>query len=169
MTVQVGSTPGVAEIRPLVTPVVRLGYAAKGTVYLLTGALAFGLATGVGGRITDASGVLHAVLQRPFGWIALTVLGVGLIAYGVWQGVMALPGPTRPHQRSKHWVDRALSVIRGIVYGSIGWEAMPKLAVTRRSSLGTVRVAIRSRTSSARSAAPWASVLGNSRRNSSPP
>jgi hypothetical protein len=132
MAVRVESTPAVAEIRPLVAPIVRLGFATKGAIYLLMGVLAFGLASGIGGRITDPSGVLHAFVKQPFGWIVLTVMGAALLAYGVWQVVQALPGPTRPRQRATHWADAALSAIKGFVYGSIGWEAV-QLVVARRA------------------------------------
>src|SRR5687768_4991844 len=43
-----------SDIRPWVAGMVRVGYAAKGVIYLLIGAFAFQLAIGHGGRLTDA-------------------------------------------------------------------------------------------------------------------
>lgn len=136
MAAQVGNTPVVAEIRPWVAPVVRLGYASKGAIYLLTGALALRLALGAGGQITDASGILHGFVQAPLGWLVLTAIGVGLLAYGVWHGVTAVFGRRRTRARPDHWVDRVLTAIKGVVYGGLGWEAM-QLAVARRADSPT--------------------------------
>jgi hypothetical protein len=113
---------------------VRLGYAAKGVVYLLMGVLAFRLAVGAGGRITDASGILQSFVRQPFGWMVLMAIGVGLLAYGVWQVVEAVAGPRPTRARSDSWMDRALTAIKGMVYGGIGWEAMQLVVAERADS-----------------------------------
>ena len=54
----------------------RLGYVARGAVYLIIGGLAFLAAIGSGGRATDSKGALQALLEAPFGGVAplLTML-----------------------------------------------------------------------------------------------
>lgn len=55
------------EASPWVDRFARFGYATKGLVYVVVGALALGVATGVRGRITDPSGALQEVGAQPFG------------------------------------------------------------------------------------------------------
>jgi hypothetical protein len=45
----------------------RVGYAAKGVVYLIIGFLAAKLAIGQGGAATDQQGALHTIYDQPFG------------------------------------------------------------------------------------------------------
>ena len=45
----------------------RVGYAAKGVVYLIIGFLAAKLAIGQGGAATDQRGALHTIYDQPLG------------------------------------------------------------------------------------------------------
>ena len=125
--------PTVTEIRPWVAPMVRVGYAAKGLIYLLTGVLALRLAVGMGGRITDASGVLRTFVRQPFGWILLTVIAVGILAYAAWQVTEALMDAVHKGGGVRGWLDRSLTIIKAAIYGTIGVEAM-QLVLARRAT-----------------------------------
>jgi hypothetical protein len=125
-------TPSVAEIRPWVAPMVRLGYAAKGLIYLLTGVLALRLAVGMGGRITDASGVLRTFVRQPFGWILLSAIAVGILAYAAWQITEAIADTRHKGGGARGWLDRSLTIVKGAAYGTIGVEAL-QLVLTRHS------------------------------------
>ena len=125
--------PTVTEIRPWVAPMVRVGYAAKGLIYLLTGVLALRLAVGMGGRITDASGVLRTFVRQPFGWILLTVIAVGILAYAAWQVTEAVMDTRHKGGGVRGWLDRSLTIIKGAVYGTIGVEAM-QLVLARQAT-----------------------------------
>jgi len=117
-------------LRPL-DAFVRLGYLAKALVYILVGVLALKVATGTrGGRITDPGGALYVVLGQPFGQTILIVVAAGLLAYASWQVIRAVVG----RDRHKHagWGDRALTIIRALVYAAIGVKAM-KLALGLRA------------------------------------
>ncbi len=112
---------------------VRVGYAAKGLIYLLTGVLALRLAVGMGGRITDASGVLRTFVRQPFGWILLTVIAVGILAYAAWQVTEAVMDTRHKGGGVRGWLDRSLTIIKAAVYGTIGVEAM-QLVLARRAT-----------------------------------
>ena len=110
---------------------IRLGYVAKALVYVVIGVLALKVAAGVGGgRITDQGGALYVVLGQPFGSTLLIVLAAGLLTYAAWQIVRAVFG--RDHHAHEGWGDRALTVVKALVYAAIGWKGM-KLALGLRA------------------------------------
>jgi hypothetical protein len=114
-----------ADLKPWMAPFVKVGYAAKGLIYLLIGTLALRLAFGVdGGRLTDASGVLRIVLRQPFGVILLGIIGVGILTYAVWQLVEGVYDTRRKGGGVRGWIHRSLTMIKGVAYGTVGWEAM---------------------------------------------
>jgi hypothetical protein len=116
------STP---ELRPWVSTMVRLGYAAKGLIYLLIGTLAIQLAFGLdGGRVTDASGALRVVLRQPFGLILIGVIAVGILTYSGWQILEGLLDTRHRGSSARGWIERTLTIIKGAVYGAVGWEAL---------------------------------------------
>jgi len=112
------------DVRPWVKRLVRVGYAAKGVIYLLIGVLALQLALGEGGRVTDASGVLRAIVEQPFGPGMLLLIGIGILAYAGWEIAQAIFDTRRQGSGAKGWINRSLTVIKAVVYGAIGFEAM---------------------------------------------
>jgi len=79
----------------------RLGYVAKGVVYLVIGFLALREALGAGGKTTDPSGAMRSIGSQPFGGVMLALLAVGLACYALWklvQGVLDADGKgSAPH------------------------------------------------------------------------
>ena len=67
----------------------RLGYAAKGTIYILIGALAVQAARRAGGAVTDAQGALTRIVEAPLGRVLLAVIALGLAGYTLWCFVRA--------------------------------------------------------------------------------
>ena len=63
----------------------RAGFVARALVYGIIGLLAFDLAIGHGGKITNQQGALRTVEQQSFGHVLLTVLAIGLGGYAVWR------------------------------------------------------------------------------------
>jgi hypothetical protein len=66
------------------TLLARLGYGAKGVVYLIIGWLAVQVAIGAGGKTTDQRGALQTIHAQPFGRFLLALLIVGLIGFAIW-------------------------------------------------------------------------------------
>ena len=125
-----------AELGPWVCRFVRVGYAAKGIIYLLIGTLALRLALGEGGRLTDSSGVLKTIVQQPFGLALLAVVAVGLLAYAGWEIARAILDKKRKGSGASGLADRALAILKGGLYGAIGVEAMRMIIGARSSSRG---------------------------------
>jgi hypothetical protein len=119
----------------MIESLARLGYASKAVIYAIVGALAIAAALQRGGRITDTSGALRVILSQPFGQLILVVLGVGLCGYAAWRFLDAWKDPDRRGHDFGGLVIRIGNVIRGAVYGALGFEAF-RLARGLRGSNG---------------------------------
>ncbi len=75
---------------PWVERIARFGYATKGAVYMVVGALAVMTATGTGGETTDTRGALQAIEEQPFGKFALGTIAFGLVGYVIWRWIQAI-------------------------------------------------------------------------------
>lgn len=90
------------ERHPSVIKFARIGWAAKGVVYLVTGVLAFTIVAdpfgsqngsqGGGGNSDQAnpSGAVAKIAQQPFGEVLLWILAVGLFMYAIWRIVTVI-------------------------------------------------------------------------------
>jgi Domain of Unknown Function (DUF1206) len=67
----------------------RLGYAAKGIVYIIVGVLAVQTAFGSGGQTTGSQGALRTIADEPFGQVMLWAIGLGLFGYALWRFIQA--------------------------------------------------------------------------------
>ena len=71
----------------------RAGWAAKGSLYVTFGGLAFLAAVGEGEQLLGTKGVLALVLDQPFGRLLLFLAAVGLACYALWQCARAIHRP----------------------------------------------------------------------------
>jgi hypothetical protein len=102
-----------AASSPEMTLLARAGYAAKGIVYLIVGALAAKVALGDGGSTTDRNGALRAIYEQPFGKFLLAIVAVGLVGYALWSLIQALVDPD--HQGTD-----AKGIAARLAYGAVG-------------------------------------------------
>lgn len=122
------------EAIPWVVWLARLGYAAKGIVYIIIGALAFQAAIGTGGETTDQTGALEQIAQSPFGQILLAIVAVGLFGYALWRLVQAWLDPDGEGSDAKAIVKRIGWAISGIIYIALGASAVSILMGSGGSS-----------------------------------
>jgi hypothetical protein len=134
MTTAFAHAPLTPRVQPWVRRFVRLGYAAKGIIYLLIGTLALQVALGAGGRLTDSSGVLKTLLRQPFGTLLIALIGAGILAYAGWEITRAVLAPGSRRRGARGWIDRSLSIIKGGAYGTIGVEAVRLVLGNRQAS-----------------------------------
>ncbi|MFP5078051.1 DUF1206 domain-containing protein [Rhizobium sp. YIM 134829] len=100
----------------------KLGYSARGIVYLLVGAMALFGSIG-GGRQVDSKSALDVILEQPLGWIWLGLVAVGLLCFVLWRVVQAVYNPDRQPDSSKGYSIRAGLAVSAITYLSLALYA----------------------------------------------
>lgn len=101
----------------------RFGYAAKGVVYIVVGALAMMEAAGFGGETTDTRGALQTIETKPFGKITLGVVAAGLVGYALWRLIQALADTEDKGTKLKGIAVRIGYACSGLVYAGMSLTA----------------------------------------------
>lgn len=101
----------------------RVGYAAKGVVYLIIGFLAAQLAIGQGGATTDQRGALHTIYDQPFGKFLLLVVAIGLLAFALWSFIQAIYDTEGKGSKAKGIIARIGYAAAGITYAALAFGA----------------------------------------------
>ena len=99
----------------------RLGFCARGLIYVIVGAIAFEIARSPkSGADEEASkeGALREIADRSFGRPLLVVLAVGLAGYALWRATEALWGRRDEDDDTKRLAKRAFSGARAILYAA---------------------------------------------------
>lgn len=104
----------------------RLGFAARGLLWLVVGLLALSVLSG-DDQQTDPGGALRAIVAKPFGEVLLVALVVGFLGYAAWRLLSAAVG----HQdedgahRSAH---RVVSFVDGLIHLALAVSTLHFLA-----------------------------------------
>ena len=101
----------------------RVGYAAKGVVYLIIGFLAAQLAIGQGGAATDQRGALHTIYNEPSGKFLLIVVAIGLLAFALWSCIQAIYDTEGKGNKAKGIIARIGYAAVGIAYAALAFGA----------------------------------------------
>lgn len=109
---------------PWVDRLTRIGYAARGVLYILIGLLALQFALGTGGAPANQNGVLAMLSGIPFGNIILIGMAIGLAGYSLWGVVRALFDPLNRGDDPVGLIERASFVISAISYGAFALVAL---------------------------------------------
>jgi hypothetical protein len=95
----------------------RAGFVARSAIYAIIGVLAFKLAIGSGGKLTNQHGALTTVANQPFGSLLLTLLAIGLGGYALWRLFRAALG--RGPEGSDSGFERLAALASGLAYGAL--------------------------------------------------
>jgi len=112
----------------------RLGYAAKGVVYLIIGWLAVLVAIGTGGKTTDQRGALQTINEQPFGKFLLVIVIIGLIGFALWCFLQAWFDTEGKGSDIKGIIGRLGYAIAGVSYAILAFGAFQLVTRTGTSS-----------------------------------
>jgi hypothetical protein len=107
---------------PWVERLARFGYAAKGIVYIVVGALATLAALGEG-ETTGTQGALRSIARQPFGRVMLGIVAFGLIAYVIWRFVQAITDADDKGTDAKGIALRLGYTGSGFIYAGLAYSA----------------------------------------------
>lgn len=93
----------------------RVGYTAKGIVYIVVGVLAAQVALGTGGATEGAQGALREIATAPFGQTLLALTALGLACYAIWRLVRAALDPDQEGTDAKGVAKRIGYAVSGLV------------------------------------------------------
>ena len=108
----------------------RLGYVARGLLYIIMGGLALQLALGTGGRATDPVGALKYIAGQPYGKALLVVMIIGLLGYAFWGFVRGLFDALGKGSDAKGLIQRVGYLVSGVSYGALVLPAWQLLSGT---------------------------------------
>ncbi|MDD1451817.1 DUF1206 domain-containing protein [Sphingomonas sp. H160509] len=109
------------------TLLAKLGFAARGVVYILVGWFAVDAALR-GGKIADNQGAIGSMADEAFGPVLLAIVAAGLLGYAVWRLTEAAANPEQIGSDVKGSLKRIGHVVSGIAHLILAWTAA-KLAM----------------------------------------
>lgn len=105
----------------------RLGYAARGTVYLGLGAIVLLAAADITPRARGAKAMLAAWAAFPLGLALVGVVAMGLLGFAVWRGLQAIFDADGHGADLKGIGVRVGQAVSGLIYGGLGLWALELL------------------------------------------
>lgn len=115
------SSAGRDEVGSAVEWLARMGYAAKGVVYVAVGALSASAAFLSGSADASGSrGAMRSLADEPLGTALLWAVAVGIVGYVVWRLVQAFADPEDRGTDGKALATRAVFVVSALSYGALG-------------------------------------------------
>jgi len=141
-----------------VVPVMRFGYAARGIVYIIVGALAV-LAAWRGGEAEGTKGALQTLKDEPWGLAALWVIALGLLAYAVWRLIDAWMDLETYGSGLKGVVARGGQTVTGLIHAALGIGVI-RMALGDTSGSGNGTQSLASRVLAMESGALIMMVIG---------
>jgi Domain of Unknown Function (DUF1206) len=109
------------EVKPWVEPAARIGHAAKGLVFILTGVFVVAAQVGIGGDVDGPQAAFAALRRAPLGKVMLATIGIGLLYYALWELCRALADPE--HEARGKLLVRLEWLITAVVFGLVSVAA----------------------------------------------
>lgn len=97
----------------------RVGYVAKGIVFLCIGLLSASAAVGGNVGATDLRGMMHAIVQQSFGGALLGALIAGLVCYVVWLLLAAFANAGDVRNDAGGITARVRAVFLAVIYSGV--------------------------------------------------
>ena len=110
------------DVAGWVPPLARLGYAAKGVVYALVGAIAVRAAL-ASGSAEGSTGALASLVDAQGGRAVLMLIAFGLLCHVLWRLVQAALDPERSSADGKRIAIRVFYALSAAIYVSLAYTA----------------------------------------------
>jgi len=114
----------------------RVGFAARGLLYLTIAFLAVSIARGRSGQTADKQGAVRALADTSIGTFLLVVLVVGFVGLGLWQAAEAIWGKRQEREDAKRAAKRAGAAGKAVLYLVLAGTAASVLFGGERSKGG---------------------------------
>ncbi|MBM0207579.1 DUF1206 domain-containing protein [Micromonospora sp. STR1s_5] len=101
----------------------RLGYGARGLVYVLVGIFALLAAIGMGGQTGGSRSALGHLLDQPFGAVLVGILALGLLCFAAWRLVEAATDADGRGSEPKGSLIRGAHALSGAIYAGLALTA----------------------------------------------
>jgi hypothetical protein len=121
---------------PFVEKFARFGYAAKGIVYVVVGAIAGMAAIGARHGAAGSRGAMQTISRQPFGHVMLGVVACGLAGFGLWQFIRAIEDPESEGADGKGIGRRIGFFGSGLIYFGLVWYAIGVITGAARGGGG---------------------------------
>ncbi len=105
----------------------RVGYAARGIVYLGLGVIVFLAAADVTPRASGAKAMLSAWADWPLGLVLVAGVAIGLLGFALWRALQAIFDADRHGASPKAIAVRIGQAFSGLIYGGLGLWALELL------------------------------------------
>jgi hypothetical protein len=115
------------DIPQILEWVSRVGYGARGFVYLSIGALAAMAAIELARSPASASGAVAAFAQGPIGQIWIAAVAAGLFGFALWRGLQAVFDADRQGRGPAAIAGRIGQAVSGLAYGTLAWSLLELL------------------------------------------
>jgi hypothetical protein len=116
------------------TIVARIGFAARGLVYILIGWFALDVAVN-GGQPMDNQGALGTLAGAPLGHVLLAICAIGFVGYAIWRLTEVITDPENRSRDMKGRFERAGYAVSGITHIMLA-TAAARLALRQTSAQG---------------------------------
>ena len=107
---------GRSSLTTLVEYAARIGYGARGFVYVSLGVLTLLAALDIGGRAVGTHGAVVWLAGQPFGRVWLVALGLGLWAFVAWRVLQSVFDADREGRKPRALLLRAGQAVSGLFY-----------------------------------------------------
>lgn len=122
--VEHGARRTAREAAPWVQRLARLGYAAKGVVYIVIGGIAAHAAFTPAEPVEGPQGAMDTILEQPFGRVLLGIVALGLAGFVVWRVVQAALDPEHAGGGAKRGAVRLGHALSAAVYAGLTLQAV---------------------------------------------
>jgi hypothetical protein len=112
----------------------RIGYGARGMVYLIVGCFALAAAVGARARPAGSGDIFLALITRPIGAVLLAMLAAGLFCFAGWRGLQAVMDVDHHGRSTRGLLRRAVYGANALFYfGFAAWAAAVAVGLSRNA------------------------------------